>query len=123
MPVAPADLARLPSMDLGIPQSEHVWNLIGPDEAQVSIDHVPRLITRDMLMLRTAALAGVGVVHLPVMMVKEHLALGSLVRVLPQWAPRCEIIHAVFASRRGLLPSVRALIDFLAARFAKLDEC
>ena len=27
-----------------------------------------------------------------------------------------------FASRRGLLPSVRALIDFLAARFAPLTE-
>ena len=31
-----------------------------------------------------------------------------------------QIIHAVFPSRRGLLPSVRALIDFLAQRFEML---
>ena len=43
-------------------------------------------------------------------------------RLLPQWAPRRQIVHAVFASRRGLLPSVRALIDFLADCFEKLDE-
>ena len=122
-PQVPADLAQLPSMDLGIPQNEHVWHLIGPDDAQASINHRPRLITRDMLMLRTAALAGVGVVHLPIMMVKDNLRLGSLTRVLPHWAPRSEIIHAVFPSRRGLLPSVRALIDYLVTQFEKLDEC
>jgi hypothetical protein len=31
-------------------------------------------------------------------------------------------IHAVFPSRRGLLPSVRALIDFLAQRFEILHK-
>ncbi|MDB6089660.1 MAG: transcriptional regulator, LysR family, partial [Gammaproteobacteria bacterium] len=35
---------------------------------------------------------------------------------------RREIIHAVFASRRGLLPSVRTLIDFLAEQFESLNE-
>ncbi|MDZ7829741.1 MAG: hypothetical protein U5K33_09745 [Halofilum sp. (in: g-proteobacteria)] len=42
--------------------------------------------------------------------------------MLPDWAPPREIVHAVFASRRGLLPSVRTLVDFLAARFAALYE-
>ena len=46
---------------------------------------------------------------------------GELVTVLPDWAPRREIVHAVFASRRGLLPAVRALLDFLAERFAELE--
>jgi DNA-binding transcriptional LysR family regulator len=50
------------------------------------------------------------------------LAAGLLVRLVPDWAPRPEIIHAVFPSRRGLLPSVRALIDFLAERFDMLRE-
>lgn len=46
LPHAPADLASLPSMDLGMPQNEHVWNLIGPDGAQASIRHQPRHQTR-----------------------------------------------------------------------------
>ncbi|WP_455775875.1 LysR substrate-binding domain-containing protein, partial [Burkholderia stabilis] len=80
-----------------------------------------RLVTGGMLALRAAAIAGVGVVQLPTMMVRDEVTRGELVTVLPDWAPRREIVHAVFASRRGLLPAVRALLDFLAARFAALE--
>jgi len=31
--------------------------------------------------------------------------------VLPEWRPASEIVHAVFPSRRGLLSSVRSLLD------------
>lgn len=117
-PGAPAELMRLPSMDLGLPQNQHVWDLFGPDGKQVAIHHHPRLVTRGMLVLREAAIAGVGVVQLPTMLTAEHLARGELVRVLPGWAPRPEIIHAVYASRRGLLPAVRVLVDYLAEQFA-----
>jgi DNA-binding transcriptional LysR family regulator len=72
--------------------------------------------------LRAAAVAGVGVVQLPRMMVREQFARGELVQVLHGWAPRREIVHAVFASRRGLLPAVRALLEFLATEFRRLDE-
>jgi DNA-binding transcriptional LysR family regulator len=30
-------------------------------------------------------------------------------------------VHAIFPSRRGLLPSVRALIDFLGEEFSQSD--
>lgn len=118
-PTVPSDLNALPSMDLGSPQSEHVWNLLGPEGAQALIHHHPRLITRSMIALRLAAIAGVGMVQLPSQMVHDELARGELARVLPDWAPRLEVIHAVFASRRGLLPSVRALMDFLAEQFRR----
>jgi DNA-binding transcriptional LysR family regulator len=109
-------------MDLGLPQHEHVWNLIGPGGAHAAVRHRPRLVTRGMLALRAAAVAGVGIVQLPSMMVREQIERGELVHVIPGWAPQREIIHAVFPSRRGLLPAVRALIDFLAMRFGELDE-
>lgn len=121
-PRAPADLADLPSLGLGAPHQDFAWNLFGPDGAHASVHFTPRFITTDMVALRTAAIAGVGLVQLPTLMVREALAEGALVHLLPDWAPRREIIHAVFASRRGLLPSVRALIDDLAMRFAELDE-
>lgn len=75
-----------------------------------------------MVALRSAALAGVGVVQLPLLMVQEQLTAATLVKVVPAWEPKPELIHAVFPSRRGLLPSVRALIDYLVARFAAIDE-
>jgi DNA-binding transcriptional LysR family regulator len=39
---------------------------------------------------------------------------GNSLERWPQWQPRSGIVHAVFPSRRGLLPSVRTLLDFLA---------
>ncbi|NLY63982.1 MAG: LysR family transcriptional regulator, partial [Alcaligenaceae bacterium] len=36
--------------------------------------------------------------------------------------PRPETIHAVYASRRGQLPAVRALLDFLAEAFRQLPS-
>lgn len=122
MPQVPADLSLFPTLDLGLPQNQHVWKLQGPDGARADIVHRPRLVTRGMWMLRAAAAAGVGVAQMPLMMVRDMLEDGKLVKVVPQWAPRREIIHVVFPSRRGLLPSVRSLINFLAARFAELDE-
>jgi DNA-binding transcriptional LysR family regulator len=82
------------------------------------IAHRPRLITDDMAVLREATLAGVGVVQLPTIMIWEDIRAGRLVHVLPHWQPRSGIVHAVFPSRRGLLPSVRALLDFLAQECA-----
>mgnify|MGYP002389332402 CR=1 FL=1 len=104
------------------PQQIYNWVLHGLDGAQATLHHMPRLITTDMITLRNAALAGVGIVQLPVLMVRDHLAAGSLVRLVPDCTPRREIVHAVFPSRRGLLPSVRTLIDFLAQRFRLLHE-
>lgn len=121
-PQVPADLHGWPSLGLGLPQQDHIWHLFGPDEAQVTLHHSPRFVTTDMIALRNAALVGVGVVQLPLLMVKEQLASGTLVRLLHDWAPRREIILAVFPSRRGLLPAVRALIDFFAERFNLINE-
>jgi DNA-binding transcriptional LysR family regulator len=116
-PKTPGELMQLPSLALGQPQNQHIWDLHGPDGAHMAIHHQPRLVTRSMATLRDAALAGVGIVQLPLLITGPDVARGALVQVIPQWAPRNELIHVVYPSRRGLLPAVRALIDFLAERF------
>ncbi|MDH4568944.1 LysR family transcriptional regulator [Pseudomonas sp. BN414] len=116
-PLVPADLASLPSLHWGAALREYIWQLDGPDGASAAVRHHPRLVTDDLLVLRQAAEAGVGVVHIPWVVVRDELASGRLVQITPDWAPRTGIVHAVFPSRRGLLPSVRTLIDFLAEAF------
>jgi len=113
----PADLADMPSLDFGPAGGEHRWRLTHGDGNVAEVRHRPRLITDDMAALRASALAGVGAVRLPTLVVWEDLQQGRLETVLPEWRPTNEIVHAVFPSRRGLLPSVRTLLDFLA------DEC
>lgn len=118
LPLVPADLGALPSLDLGPQQAKHVWELEGADGASVRVVHKPRLVTDDMAQLLHAALAGVGVVRLPAMVVDDNVENGKLVNVMPGWTPKGGIVHAVFPSRRGLLPSVRSFIDFLAGEYA-----
>ncbi len=113
----PADLTGLPSLDFGPAGGEHRWRLTHADGSVAEVRHAPRLVTDDMAVLRDAALAGAGAARLPTLVVWGDLQAGRLVTVLPDWRPSNEIVHAVFPSRRGLLPSVRALLDFLA------DEC
>ena len=118
----PADLNSLPSLDLGPPRQEHTWKLEGPGGVEAIVHHRPRLVSDDMLALRSAAIAGIGVVHLPLLIVSDEIRNGQLVHLLPTWAPKRYVIHAVYPSRRGLLPSVRALLDYLGARFSELRE-
>lgn len=121
-PLRPADLSGLPSLSLGPLNREHVWQLDGPDQASVRIPHKPRLVTDDMAQLLYAAIAGVGVVQLPTIVADPPIASGDLVDVLPRWAPAVGVTQAVFPSRRGLLPSVRTFIDFLANEYAELTS-
>lgn len=121
-PGTPEDLRHLPSMGLGLQLGDFTWHLIGPDGEEVVLRHQPRLVTRGMNVLCEAAVLGVGVAQLPRMMIREKLDSGELVRLLPDWEPPCEIMHAVFASRRGQLPAVRALLDFIAESFAARQE-
>ena len=44
---------------------------------------------------------------------KGFIKTGQLVKVLPEWTAPHGIFHAVYPSRRGLLPPVRFFIDYL----------
>ena len=114
LPTSPADLVGQPSLDHKRLDGRHEWQLTEKSGQKASISHKPRLITDDMAMLRAAALAGVGMVQLPTFMVWQDIEEGRLQAILPDWEPRAAITHAVLPSRRGLLPAVRALVDFLA---------
>ena len=79
----------------------------------------PRLSCDDMIALKQAAIAGLGVVALPGYVCREDVRLGALRRVLPTWLAGDSTITALIPYRRGLLPSVRVFIDHLSAELPK----
>jgi DNA-binding transcriptional LysR family regulator len=120
-PLVPADLAALPSVALDPAEVEHKWRLDGPT-ARPS-----RFVIRRGSSPRTwwryawrhcAASASVSFR----LVVQDDIKTGRMIDLLPGWAPRAGIIHAAFPSRRGLLPSVRTLLDFLAKEYAALER-
>lgn len=118
----PADLTHMPGLAWSAADGTHEWTLQGPGGTTAAIPYQPLLITEDMVALRLAALNGIGICQFPAMVIREDLRAGRLIDILPDWTPRSGIIHAAFPSRRGLLPSVRALLDFLAKEYAILSR-
>ncbi|WP_440466146.1 LysR substrate-binding domain-containing protein [Pseudomonas sp. YH-1] len=116
-----ADLQRYPSLNKGPYARQYVWNMQGPDGVQATVQHTPRLVTDDMITLRRVALEDGGIVQLPKLVVFKDLRNGVLAPVLDGWKPLGGVVHAVFPSRRGLMPAVRRLLDFLAGSFGELD--
>ena len=113
-PVTPSDLSRYPLLHQQEQHGPSTWVLANGNDDQESVNVQPRLATGDFGVLVGAARAGVGIALLPEPNCGKELEAGSLVRVLPGWDVAGGLLHLVFPSRRGMLPSVRAVIDFLA---------
>jgi DNA-binding transcriptional LysR family regulator len=115
-PASPQDLGSRETLDYGGELDRQPWELVGSDGQSVRAEHTPRVICHDFIVLRAAVLAGLGIAKLPDSAVREDVHSGALTRVLPGWNSPQGVVHAVFPSRRGLLPAVRAFIDFLVER-------
>ena len=115
-PGSPQELRERATLDYGVEPDPGPWELVGANGESVRAEHTPRVLCHDFIVLRAAALAGLGIAQLPESVVREDLQSGALARVMPEWKTPEGIVHAVFPSRRGLLPAVRVFIDFLAER-------
>lgn len=116
-PATPMDLQQLPSLHHGTPQQPAEWTFNSTEGQSTTVTHRPRLMTGDLAALREAAIAGVGIAQFPVTMIDECLRIGTLRRVLPDWALTTDVVHVVHTAHRGQLPAVKALITFLSSEF------
>jgi DNA-binding transcriptional LysR family regulator len=110
----PNDLLGLPLLDQQEGRTGS-WTLIGPHRASETVLVAARLATGSFELLLGAARNGIGIALLPEPTCAEALADRTLVRILPEWHGADGIVHLVFTSRRGMLPGVRAVIDFIAS--------
>lgn len=99
-----------------------LMHLVGPGGQTLDVLHEARLSFGDFDVLRRLAVDGMGVALLPKNFCEDELETGALVRVLPDWSTPEAIVHAIFTTRQGLPPAVRAFLDRLARDFPKLGS-
>ncbi len=112
-PASIDDLARMDTISMTAVDGRASLVLQGPAGATHTLVHQPRYVADDLLTLKFAALQGTGMCFLPDYMCQREIEQGRLVHVLPGWAPPRGIFHAVYPSRRGMVPAVRRFLDFL----------
>jgi DNA-binding transcriptional LysR family regulator len=108
------DIGRMPTLSMVTSGKRSTWRFLGIDGEPGELTHSPRLRTDDLFTLRRAALLGVGAVLVPHLIVAADLERGTLIRLLPSLKAHTGLMHAVFPSRRGMVPAVRALLDSLS---------
>lgn len=115
-PLRPEELTQHATLSFEIESDSQTWDLQDSNGVSVRVEHSPQLMCHDFPLLRAAVHAGLGIALLPESVVRADLKDGSLEQLLPAWTLPVGVFHVVFPTRRGLLPSVRAFIDFLAER-------
>ncbi|MHA3090707.1 LysR family transcriptional regulator [Acinetobacter brisouii] len=81
----------------------------------------PIVMGSDLMMLCQLARQNCGIALLPDSIAADYVKTGELVRVLPEWKAPHGILHAVYPSRRGMLPAVRVFIDYLVEHLTYKD--
>jgi DNA-binding transcriptional LysR family regulator len=115
-PQVPAELASLPALSMLEHEGTQAWELTDAGGERVTVEMTARLVSGEFALLLEAARRGLGVALLPEFVCAPALTSGELEVVLPDWSAPEGTMHFVYPSRRGMLPGVRALVDFLAER-------
>ena len=115
-PTAPAQLAQHETLLMLRHGKTANWELTHPTLGAQTVALAPRLGSGDMVALKQAAVQGLGIVALPAYVCLGELQAGQLLPVLPEWVANEATISAVLPFRQGMLPSIRAFLDFLVER-------
>jgi DNA-binding transcriptional LysR family regulator len=115
-PATPEDLRRHVCVQFMLSGHAGQWEFRrGDDIARIAVDG--RYKVTSSLAVRDALLAGFGLSLIPEPYVRGDLAAGRLRAVLADWTKVETSVYAVFPSRRYLVPTLRAFLDFLTEEF------
>jgi DNA-binding transcriptional LysR family regulator len=113
VPNAPEDLAFHDMLGYTYHSLGDTWrfkNAAG-EERQVRLRSNVHANNGDVL--RDLALGGIGILALPTFLVKDDIASGRLVQLLPDWSLGEFNLYAVYLSRKFLPAKIRVFIDFI----------
>lgn len=116
------DLKLLPSIGFQSPKQAWILQKQGENNIFHDIEHSPKLRTDNFHAMKAAVLKDVGIASLPKVYVHEELKSGRLIEILPDWYLPKGVIYVAYTSRLGMLPAVRAFLEFLIEQFKQLEQ-
>ena len=118
VPQTPDDLAHVPSIVDSNHRVKRAYMFDTPDGRR-AVRMKERIAINSPMVIRKAALAGLGFCQVPYLTLQKDVEAGRLVTVLEEYELKGVGIYAVYAERRHMTQKLRAFIDFLADAFAK----
>ncbi|MBV8659112.1 MAG: LysR family transcriptional regulator [Burkholderiales bacterium] len=92
-----------------------LWPMTAPDGTQIMASLTPRLGFDDLDAIRTAVEGGLGLARLPLWLVNDALASGSLQVVLPEYTLPDIPLQLIWPRTSHMPSKLRVLVDALAA--------
>jgi DNA-binding transcriptional LysR family regulator len=117
-PTTPAELKDHLGLGYSLARVPDEWSLRAPNGRWLAVRMACALHCNSDFVLKQAALDGLGLALLPRFFVAREIEDGRLAQALPAYRGQELVISLVYASRRNLLPKVRAFVDFVAARLS-----
>jgi DNA-binding transcriptional LysR family regulator len=116
-PVQPQDLAAHECLGFAHWSPCHIWDFTDAEGGNHSITVSSRVSINSGQALRSAALEGLGIIQQPEGLLRDDIAAGRLVRVLPGYDPPSRPMHILFAPDRRPTPKLRSFIDAVVEAF------
>jgi len=120
MPKRPQDLTSHECLTFSETSQRISWRFKVDDQA-LEMPVSGALQCNSLSIMRTAALAGIGIARLPTYVIGHDLKAGTLVEVLAGQHVDAVPVYAVFPTTQQMSPKVRVFIDFMVEALARLD--
>src|SRR6266403_6232846 len=116
-PKTPADLGKHTCLaHVNLAPNDRAWRLHSSDHV-ISVKISGAFSSNSALVLRKAALAGLGIGYLPLYCIEEDLKTSALRKVLTSYSPPQRPIYVVYPPAARVPERVRTFVDFLADWF------
>lgn len=120
LPQHPFDLAQHRILTILDHQIQNDLQLQSINQETVRVKVEPTLAGLDFILLNHLTKQNCGIALLPDSISHDAIKSGELVYVLPEWHAPHGIFHMVYASRQGILPAVKVLIDYLVEKLTDM---
>ena len=120
-PATPSDVSNHDCLNFAFEQLRHHWP-VRWENKRLDVPITSRMVSNNGVLLRHAALAGMGIMIRSSFTLEDDLTSGRLVQLLKGHHLGEMAVMMVYPSRRLMSAKVRSFVDFMSAAFPRPDS-